>query len=175
MACATELSKDERKPMKLKRLELELLSERIGIELLRLQYCVNESLVPERAWMLQADDESQLDGIDELTGTFLVSASLLLDAGYTERRIHSLLKTICLVMKPGRNPLRLPVAADIVGGATSVVVQISDGDHIRWKVDCRDTGWIRIYSGKRYPVPHHEPLIVTAIDLSSIHNQVLGR
>ncbi len=160
--------------MKMKRLDLEALSELTDIELERLQYCVAEGLVPQRDWLLQADDERQLDGIDELTGTFLVCAIRLLDAGYAEQSVPSLLRTICLVIKPGRNPLRLPIAADVVS-ASRIVVQIADGGHVRWKVDGRDTGWIRIHAGKRRLVPDHAPRIVTAIDMSAIHDQVVGR
>ena len=159
--------------MKMKRLNLETLAERTGIELERLQQCVEAGIVPERTWLLQADDERQLDGIDELTGTFLASAVLLLEAGYDERRISSLLRVICLVMKPGRNPLRLPVAADIVGGASNVVVQVADGDHVRWKVDDRDTGWVRIRTGERQAVLDYVPRIVLGIDLRAIHDRVL--
>ena len=66
------------------------------------------------------DDEFIHDGIDELTGSFLVCAALLLDADFVGRRISSLLRTICLVMKPGRNPLRLPQtdACETCGGST---------------------------------------------------------
>lgn len=159
--------------MKMKRLDLETLSDRTGVKVGRLRRCLDRSLVAERTWLLQADDERQLGGIDELTGTFLLCAVLLQDAGYSERKIPSLLRTITLVMKPGRNPLNLPVAADIVSGATSVVVQIADGDHIRWKVDGRDTTWVRIRAGKREPMPGYTPTIITAIDMSGIHDQVV--
>ncbi|MDA0589242.1 MAG: hypothetical protein O3C17_14645 [Planctomycetota bacterium] len=161
--------------MKMQRLDLETLSERTNIECAHLQSILDDGLVPERTWLLQADDENQLSGIDELNSTFLVCANLLLDAGYTESRIPEILRTICLVMKPGRNPLRLPVASDIVAGANRVVVQIAEGEHVCWKVDGRDTGWIRVRAGRRQSIADFSPRVVTAIDMTSIHDQVLGR
>jgi len=104
-----------------------------------------------------------------------VCASLLLEAGFNKLKIPELLNTICLVMKPGRNPLHLTVASDIVAGASRVVVQIADGDHVRWKVDDRDTGWLCPRADRRQPVADFAPRVVTAIDMTAIHEQVLGR
>ncbi len=158
---------------KLQRLDLATLSERTGIEHDRLRRFHELGLVPERTWLLQADDERLLDGIDELTGTFLVCATLLHDAGFNESKIAAILRDVCRIMKQGRNPLRLPVAADIVGGAASAVVQISDGNHIRWKVDGQDSGWIQIGTSKAQMNPDHAPKIVTALDMSAIHEKVV--
>jgi len=103
-----------------------------------------------------------------------VAAHFLLDAGCAEAAIPNLLLLICHVQKLGRNPLKLPIAADVVTTNANAVVQIADASHVRWRIGSVNTPWTKVVGSRRRIEPDYAPRVVVAIDLGAMRDTVRG-
>jgi len=152
-------------------MDVKTLSERTGIAVRQIRYVLDHELVPERTWFPDEHAVGRSRTFDDTTAVFVACAAFLLDAGYKRDAVRTLMSSIGKVRASGRNPLNLPVIANVVTGDGAAKVQFADGTYVRW-IQGRSAGdWI-------HPGPPAEavtdltPRVIVELNVSEIRNLV---
>lgn len=154
-------------------MDIRTLSERTGIATRQIRYVLDHELVPERTWFPDEHRVGRSRTFDETTAIFIACAAFLLDAGYKRDAVRNLMASVGVVRATGRNPLNLPVLANVLTGNGVARVQFGDGKYVRW-IQGRTVGeWIQ-------PGPPAEaigdtaPYVIVELNVSEIRNLVRG-
>lgn len=153
-------------------MDLQQLSERTGISESKLRDCLECGLC-FRDWMVPEFEELYPSLIDAFTGIFATLAVRFGELGCNIDGVRWLMRGISAFIPRESNPLNLPHLGDALGGCQSAVVLIGDGTHVKWKLNHEDSGWHRFVPSVERD-EFAEPIIVVAVDVGRIRDQVLG-
>lgn len=153
-------------------LELKQLSERTGVSEAKLQFCIDNNLA-WRDWLMHEFFDLYPHLLDVTAGIYATLAARFTELGITIDGVRWLMKGITAFHPRKRNPLGLPILADVIAGTMPAFVQIGDGEFVKWKLNHRDDGWYRFHpTVERAELA--EPLVVVAIDVAKIRDSVKG-
>jgi hypothetical protein len=152
-------------------MNIRILSQKTDIAIRQLRYVLDHELVPERTWFVDEHTVGRARNFDDITAIFIACAAYLLDAGYKREAVRSLIGAIGKIMPTGRNPLHLPVIANVVSGQGTAKVQFADGRYVRWIIG-RSTGdWID--PGPRAKSkPDLTPRVIVELNVGEIRDQI---
>lgn len=153
--------------------ELSTISQRSGVELRKLRYCVDHELVPERTWFLAEHEAGRPRRFDSIAAVYLVCAARLLESGVRRDAVKSLMQQVGRLMKPGRNPLNLPLIAEAFFSQAEALIEYADGSHYRCRVGKTDSGWLS-FDGRLRPAPDFLPVAVISLNVSLVRKRLLA-
>ena len=155
--------------------ELSTISQRSGVELRKLRYCVDHELVPERTWFLAEHEAGRPRRFDSITAVYLVCAARLLESGVRRDAIKSLMQHVGRFMKPGRNPLHLPLIAEAFASRqVDALIEFAEGSHYRCRVGKTDSGWLCVDGKLRPAAPDFSPVAVISLNVSLVRKRLIG-
>jgi len=134
---------------------------------------LDHNLVPERTWFLDEHAVGRARTFDEITAVFIATAAFLLDAGYKRDSVRGLLASISRINPKGRNPLNVPVIADVITGKGPARVQFGDGRFVRWMARRSSDEWVDPAHPTK-PVSDIRPKVIIELDLGEIRDTVRG-
>lgn len=152
-------------------MDIRTLSQRTGIGTRQLRYVLDHNLYPERTWFLDEHSVGRARTFDEITAVFIASAAFLLEAGYKRDSVRTFLESISKIKPKGRNPLNVPLIANVVTGNGAARVQFGDGQFVRW-ISSRSTGeWIDPGAPTK-AVSDIKPKVIIELNLGEIRDMV---
>lgn len=152
-------------------MDIRTLSQRTGIGTRQLRYVLDHELVPERTWFLDEHAVGRARTFDEITAVLIASAAFLLEAGYKRDSVRVFLESISRIKPKGRNPLNVPVIADVITGKSAARVQFGDGQYVRWITSRADGKWVDPTAPTR-AISDLQPKVVIELNLGEIRDVV---
>ena len=155
-------------------MELRELSNRIGIPVRKLRYVLDHDLVPNRDWFVAEGEVGQPRRFDSITAFFIACAAFLLNAGHKRDAVREIMRSTAMIYPDGKNPLRLPLLANVIQGKSQAELLSGDGTHVRLRVGAKDSLWIACDDPKRR-IKDFRPKVTVGVDVGLIRDLVLNR
>lgn len=156
----------------MERIDLQELSRRTGVSEVKLQFCIDNDLT-WRDWLMPEFADYFPNLVDLTTGIYATLAARLSETGFRVDGLQWLMKGITAVLPQRRNPLNLPILADVICGTMPAYVQIGDGRQVKWMINHRSEGWFKFHPSVERD-EDAELLVVVAIDVAKIRDSVKG-
>lgn len=154
----------------MERIDLQELSRRTGVSEAKLQFCLDNDLT-WRDWLMPEFADYYPNLVDMTTGIYATLAARLSEIGCTIDGIKWLMKGITTVLPQRRNPLNLPILADVITGSMPAFVQVGDGRLVKWMINHRSEGWFKFHPTVERD-DNADPEVVVAINVAQIRDAV---
>lgn len=144
----------------------------VNIPVRKLRYVVDHELIPDRNWGIVDDEPGNPRKVDEISGTFIVAAAMLLESGVKREIVKNALRAADELKPPGRNQLNLPILFDAFGSKKNSSISIGDGMNVRVRVGRTDSGWHEIVEPGNKADNSYEPIVKITVSLAKIRDLI---
>ena len=156
-------------------LDLATLSERTGIALRKLRYCVDHELAPAKTWFLSEDELGRPRTFDIVTGTFLACSAFLLEAGCRREAVKTLMSMVSRLVPADRRFLNVRLDDPFIRSSGPGLFEVGDAFFARLTTGKKSTGWLDTRRNQPEPLERFNPRIIIAVDIGRIRDLVCDR
>jgi hypothetical protein len=153
--------------------DLQILSQRTGIPVRRLRYCLDHNLVPGLDIEISANEAGRPRKFHEDVGFGIACAAVLVEAGFGRTTARNFLEGLLQIKLPGQGGLALVAVL-----TSSVAARAELGDGVNVRLICPDLGHDGRWSCPGNPAPldsSYVPTTYIGLDLGRIRDVVFGR